>query len=126
MADVFEAIVASIYIDSNCDLSYTWSCILPIFKPVFDLLSPNQQLTNPTRLFRERVKQLGIDYNEISYDFVEGNELVLCNVFVRGQQVGSGQGNSRKYAKRRASQFGTEWLLSHSHLLFDKESEGYL
>jgi dsRNA-specific ribonuclease len=118
LADIMEAVIAGIYVDTKGDMDYTWRVLFPIFEPLLDRITPDQQLTNPTRLFREKIHQMGLSFDQIKYRFWDG-DLIHCEILVKGHRVGSGTANTRKYAKRRASQKGLEWIEEKAHILVD-------
>jgi dsRNA-specific ribonuclease len=118
LADIMEAVIAGIYVDMKGDLDYTWKALFPVFESILDRITPDQQLTNPTRLFREKIHQMGLSFDQIKYRFWDG-ELIHCEIIIKGHRIAAGTANTRKYAKRRASQKGLEWIEQIGQILLD-------
>jgi dsRNA-specific ribonuclease len=61
LADVFEALIGAIYLDSGRNLKQLWSCIYPLWNNFLDKhVTLDGAQENPLRMLYERIQEIGI------------------------------------------------------------------
>ena len=110
LGDLFESIAAAVMLDSGTEA--TGIVIRRLMKPYLDrYATPDTVVMDPRRKLQEICTLKGIfDYTE--YRIVQGEERggMGIGVFLKGQQIGFGEGGRFVRAKRTAARRAVRWL----------------
>lgn len=106
LADVFEALIAAIFIDQGFDAAFTFITRY-LYADRLDYIVKNKLYLSPKSRLQEVTQAL---YKELpQYDLVEAlgpehKKMFTVTVIVNGKRLGQGTGHSKKQAEENAAQ----------------------
>ena len=112
LADLVEALVGAVYVDSLGDFERTKTVIFNLLGEFIesDITLENVQRC-PMRLLNETLQKMRADPKQsISYDFGQDEGIHTCKVLFLGQVISEAVGNSKKTCKRRAARLAVDYL----------------
>ncbi|KAJ3217191.1 hypothetical protein HDU67_008320 [Dinochytrium kinnereticum] len=118
LGDIFEALVAAVFIDSGCSLEDTWNVFSPIIiKYAERVAEPDVINKSPIRRMHEFFQKKGFRSRDVwcrfKVLFQEGVEIHICDIGLLYLIIATGKGNSRSLAKRVASSNALLWIEEH-------------
>ena len=118
LADIIEAIIGAVYIDSVGDYEQTREVITFMMGEYIDLYcNPSNQQKCPMRLLNEALQALRADPREsISYSFDQEFSAHTCHITFMGRLIAGAKGNTTKTCKRRAARLAAKWLTDNFDL----------
>ncbi len=105
LADCFEALIASIFIDKGFDVAYDF-VLKHLFGNHLDQIVETKQYLSAKSILQEKVQaryKQTPDYRTVREDGPEHNRTFTVSVFVKNKEVGIGTGKSKKEAEEHAA-----------------------
>ncbi len=105
LADCFEALIASIFIDKGFNVAYDF-VLTYLFGSNLDRIVETKQYLSAKSLLQEKVQaryKQTPDYRTLREDGPEHNRTFTVSVFVKNKEVGTGNGKSKKEAEEQAA-----------------------
>lgn len=103
-ADIFEAIIAAIYLDTDCDYKLIFEFVSKIFH---EELSKDIQKIDPKILLQEYSQGLNLGlpkYTVINESGKDHLKTYIMKVFIKNSESGFGEGKSKNEASKKAAQ----------------------
>lgn len=105
LADCFEALIASIFIDKGFDTAYEF-VLKHLFGDHLDRIVETKQYLSAKSMLQEKVQaryKQTPDYRTLREDGPEHNRTFTVSVFIKNKEVGTGTGKSKKEAEEHAA-----------------------
>ena len=109
IADAFEAVVGAIYLDGGFEASRIF--LLRQMEEVFAALAGQPEEINPKGILQEKLQSIAPnapEYELLSQTGPEHSKRFLCRVMWNGQELGRGEGLSKKEAQVAAAESAIE------------------
>ena len=106
-ADAFEALLASMYLDSGYDMGVIRPFVLPFIKEEIEFISKNSTFIDYKTMLQEKLQEKDHDqrvrYTTVTESGPDHDKVFTVDVFLNGERLGEGKGHSKKAAEQAAA-----------------------